>query len=838
MIRVALCLLLAAVASAVGDEVYPLAVEQGANLLANGAMENPRDERLPGWNPFEGGYQVEAGAGRDGTAAARCSRAAAGDRAMGIGQTLRLNQKVAAPIVVSGWSRAEGVSGSANGDYAVYCDLALADGNPLWGQVATFAVGSHDWQRARVVISPRAPVTSITVYGLFRGHTGTVWFDDFSLQQMDTPAGLHRLDGQLVRAAGRAGNAKAQRATTAGLALDMAGSEVRGLLLGGKPAGGASVGGFSARDVAKGTGFHRFVDGACPELGLKLDLTVSPKASAIEFAGQVSDTTGAPRAITLLFALPVGDGWQWANLNGVRPSDEAAEFGEMVAIETGARGAMSRWPLASVARGSEGLTLAPHPDAPAQYRLGFTPSAGLFTLAYDFGLTKITESFPSAAPFRFALMPSRGDWALRGGLDAWHRVWPETDQVRIPEQGIWMAFAATSKVQGWEDFGFRFKEGQDETAWDDAHGLLTFRYSEMGTYWMAMPPEMPRTYEAALAELRRLAADPSKPGSYRFANAVLQSGSQTADGRFQLRFENAPWCNGCVWSLNPSPYLSGDMVQAKLSWGPAQQAAYNPDAKPELDGEYLDSFEGYVTAPLNFRPDHLAKARIPLTFIDGQPVLHKAFSIAEFAHQVSGDLHQKGKLLMANGVPYSFGFVMPWFDVTGTETDWGREGRYTPDDDGIMLLRRGLSGRKPYLLLMNTRFASFGPYVERYFQRALAYGMYPSMFSHNAAEDHYFTKPEWYNRDRELFKRYIPLIKKVAEAGWQPITGARARDGKVRVERFGPGKDGRIYVTLHNPSDQPVTDLISFSERDLGLRTKDQQVSLEPYATQVVTLGK
>jgi len=38
-----------------------------------------------------------------------------------------------------------------------------------------------------------------------------------------------------------------------------------------------------------------------------------------------------------------------------------------------------------------------------------------------------------------------------------------------------------------EDFGFRFKEGNDETGWDDQHNILTFRYTEPMTWWMGCP---------------------------------------------------------------------------------------------------------------------------------------------------------------------------------------------------------------------------------------------------------------------------------------------------------------------------------------------------------------
>ena len=40
-------------------------------------------------------------------------------------------------------------------------------------------------------------------------------------------------------------------------------------------------------------------------------------------------------------------------------------------------------------------------------------------------------------------------------------------------------------------------------------------------------------------------------------------------------------------------------------------------------------------------------------------------------------------------------------------------------------------------------------------------------------QGHYFTRPELYNRDRPLFKKYVPLCKRVAEAGWEPITQAQ-----------------------------------------------------------------
>jgi hypothetical protein len=103
---------------------------------------------------------------------------------------------------------------------------------------------------------------------------------------------------------------------------------------------------------------------------------------------------------------------------------------------------------------------------------------------------------------------------------------------------------------------------------------------------------------------------------------------------------------------------------------------------------------------------------------------------------------------------------------------------------------------KPFCFLMNTRFEDFShELVERYMKRALAYGMFPGFFSHNASQGHYFTRPELYDRDRPLFKKYVPLCKLVAQAGWEPITLARSSDENVYVERFGDR-----YLTVFNDS--------------------------------------
>jgi len=118
--------------------------------------------------------------------------------------------------------------------------------------------------------------------------------------------------------------------------------------------------------------------------------------------------------------------------------------------------------------------------------------------------------------------------------------------------------------------------------------------------------------------------------------------------------------------------------------------------------------------------------------------------------------------------------------------------------DEEMLYRRALCKGKPFCFLMNTDFTKF-PYEasENFMKRTLAYGMFPGYFSADASTGHYFSRPELYNRDRPLFKKYVPLCKKVSEAGWSPLTDGVSDNDNIVVERFG-SLPAPCYLTVYN----------------------------------------
>jgi len=731
--------------------------DAGENLLSASA-----------WRPFGQGFN-----GQDGVFT--CDNGGNAKVQRGASQTVTLNQTRPEPIVASAWSKAQNVGGSRDSDYALYLDLVYQDGSPLWGQVDGFNAGSHDWEKAQVTIFPEKPVKSVTVNLLLRNHAGAAQFRNAEVRLIKPPAGACLFDGVAV-------SQQAQPKE-----------------------------GFQVRDVATGSAFVGIENSA---LDLKLACKTTKTGDATIYDVTLSDTSGRDRAVTLVYAVPVSaQQCRWFHdPSQTRAVESGREYLDAGRFAAGANGHLSRYPFAAVANASQAVALGIDMAQPAFFRVGYNAGTQELFLAYDLGLAPEKPM----AQLRFCKFPFDPQGEFRAALGRYYDLFPESFRRRVAEQGLWMPFAKISAVKGWEDFGFRFKEGDNETAWDDAHGIVTFRYTEPMTWWMRMPKDMPRTIEAALSEAKRLATERND----RQAQALLTSGYHDKQGRFAARLLDTPWCDGAVWSINSMPGVAGDVTDFKNKWGPnvrerlygkrsmgvpPMNQDHGQDARAtragDLDGEYIDSSEGYVTDELDFRRDHFAIAQTPLTFSlkEHKPAIFRGLIVFEYIRAMAQDVHGMNKLMMANSTPINLCWLTPLCDVLGTETDWNPGGTWRPMSDSELLYRRALCKGKPYCFLMNTQFERFShEAVERYMKRSLAYGMFPGFFSHNASQGHYFTRPELYERDRDLFKKYVPLCKLVAEAGWEPVPRATSSSKNVHIERFGDQ-----YLTIFNDSNQP-----------------------------------
>ena len=809
----------------------------GSALLVNGNFDEQSARATNAWRGWQKGFQMVADEGRNGSRAVVFSRKES-DGEYGASQTLELNRTNSAPILISGWSKASQVSGSPDSGYSLYADLVFEDGTTLWGQTANFSCGTHDWEKGEFVILPDKPIRSLTLHCLFRGHTGKVWFDDVSLQEMNIPSGAVMYQGAPVET--NPAQVKpvpgdpAKTLESESLTMTFQGQTITSMAMNQQKIDSAAPGGFLVRDFAAKSDFHTFKNGVCEELGLKVNAAITGAKNHIEVSGQLQDTTGKDRALTLLFALPLdATGWTWGDdVRHERIIQGNEEYANAFNLHGGANGKMSYYPLAAVWNQKAGIALGMDMDYPAQYRLVYNSALRQFFIAYDFGLVPETTPRPGLASFRFVIYTFQPQWGFRAALQKYYEIFPRHFTKRVRREGNWMPFTDISKVKGFEDFAFAFQEGAPNVAFDDQHDIASFVYVEPMSHWLPMPLEAPRTYDGTLSLLREDLSGKREGTLKQMASATFSSGTYQANGQFAMSFQKAPWCDGAVIYLNPMPGIVTNATypssKASVMRRSIKEAFESNVPKTQtnlpmagLDGVYLDSIE-MAAEELNYRREHFRVTKTPLVF-DQQGRCCQLMMLAtwEFAQSEASEMHRQNKLMFANAVLWKYSFNAPLLDVLGTEVDWMTGGRYQPSTDTIMNFRRALCYQKPYCLLMNTDYGAFtSENVERYFQRCLFYGVWPGFFDQEAAsKDPYWdSKGRWYERDRALFKKYMPLLQQTTAAGWNPITFAQADNSDIHLERFGPDAQKRLFITLCNESEKPQTGRVKVDFEGLGIK--------------------
>jgi len=161
------------------------------NLLINPQFSVPgkmSNTPVQGWRPYGSGYVHDAEGGRIGygsldSYSLKMTNSDWRD-SRGATQMITLDQETPSAVVVSGWSKAEKVSGSLDSGYSIYIDIAFKDGTKLWGYTIGFDVGTHGWQFKAGVIDPEVAIQSLQLYTMFRWHSGTVWFDDLAVNML------------------------------------------------------------------------------------------------------------------------------------------------------------------------------------------------------------------------------------------------------------------------------------------------------------------------------------------------------------------------------------------------------------------------------------------------------------------------------------------------------------------------------------------------------------------------------------------------------------------------------------------------------------------------------
>ena len=148
-------------------------------------VQNPNFNRLKPWQDWRGRYDAGVSHTADGSGS-WCFDYPDSSKPGHIFQKIIINQKSAAPLLVSAWCKAEipGSWGKDQLNFALRTCVVFNDGSKTWKYNRAYTAGIKEWQKQEMIIDTGKPVKELLLYGRFANHKGKVWFDDFTVRAL------------------------------------------------------------------------------------------------------------------------------------------------------------------------------------------------------------------------------------------------------------------------------------------------------------------------------------------------------------------------------------------------------------------------------------------------------------------------------------------------------------------------------------------------------------------------------------------------------------------------------------------------------------------------------
>ncbi len=540
------------------------------------------------------------------------------------------------------------------------------------------------------------------------------------------------------------------------------------------------------------------------------------------------------RALRFTFSLPVDiKGWWWHDDIQTKKRIEGNAIYK--SVETLPLLEYSVYPVASVANNYCGLALAVPMDEPRIQNFHYDSKFGLCT-TFDIGLSPLTTKIgPGKASFSFLIFHHEPAWGFRAAMKRYYEFFPQFFTKRVKQEGLWFYSVPIKPIANPEDFGLAFwagyriyKPDRMEREYARSKGMLISTYSSPWELTLMIPREARSSYKKMLSVLQEAAQHVSDKNleqvswenpppvwpRQEVAQAALNSLPVLDDERPPMFW---PW---------RSFFLNTDADLPEPNWALTWKKYFVESFLPEVDGFYFDNVTPVqIFDYMNFRPEHFAAADIPPSFCvtTGTPALPGLFSHYEFMQWLIPDLHAQGKFVSMNLYHDAFRYFAHFGDVIGSEVGaWGvvtKRNLANVEKRERCNIKRTLAYQKPVCNLLQEGSMEFPApdisheQVEEYIKHHLFYGFWPGINSlgsgkQNSWESHrYFARPDQYERDRDLFKRYIPVLRRICQAGWEPVTYATTSDPEVFIERFGYWEKGNLHFTIRNsaPEERKAT---------------------------------
>jgi hypothetical protein len=311
------------------------------------------------------------------------------------------------------------------------------------------------------------------------------------------------------------------------------------------------------------------------------------------------------------------------------------------------------------------------------------------------------------------------------------------------------------------------------------------------------------------------------------------------------RLRTTDWAgNSISFPMNPSPFLSASESRPTAASHTYAEIESELRDYPKLAGVYIDSLAMWGSYA-NFRRDHFAAARSPLTHdSDGRVFLFNWMPHVDFLRELRRRIG--GRRVFGNGARPGRAFCAFELDILGLEPNLTDLSSRTQMD-----CLRSLAGPKPAVCLLDypdyTDPQGKGlsrSQAEEYIQRFVAMGLAPEMRR--------VPWPRYKERDADLYKRFMPVYRRLDRAGWQPITYATVGNKGVWIERFGI-KPPELYFSVYNSTAEPAEVKVAVDYQSLSIPASaplleivenraladlKKPVALAPHTLRVIQVGR
>ncbi|MBM3890440.1 MAG: hypothetical protein FJ388_15115, partial [Verrucomicrobia bacterium] len=503
-----------------------------------------------------------------------------------------------------------------------------------------------------------------------------------------------------------------------------------------------------------------------PKAGLNASARVEARTDHLRVCGAVEDTQrAADRGVDVAFRLPFAPATWWASVSRKVPlgTEQVAEKrasprelseGEAVLEKIEDSGlAQDFLPIACVTDPAErtGVAMAIPPDAACRFRFAYLPKPGCMELQLLFGLSQAASAeLKGRAPFRFVIYPVDGRWGLRDAVRRYYAMFPDAFQRRTKASGLWLVSMPSLKDVGDPQhyaFWQATRLGEMETA--TKLGLGAYPYTIVGHREICHLKRKPASYEDVLAALATK-PETTRQGRYSWEEIkpiVESSGLLDPNDRRVYRLRQTAWGGDSLsFPVNPSPHLPVSAERPTVASHTLAEVERVLREHPQVAGFFVDSLTMWGSYD-NFRRDHFAAVRVPLTHdAAGRVCVRNWMPHVDYLKELRQRIGPR--LVFANGVRPGRAFCGFECDILGAENSLRDLESRTQMD-----FLRVMAGPKPALCLLNYPDEMTRAMTEQYVQRFIALGLAPEMRR--------VPWPRYKKRDSDLYARFMPIYRRL-----------------------------------------------------------------------------